>query len=58
MYQYDFLVIGSGIAGLVYALEVSKLGKVAIVTKKKINEIMLKEELQRLLIIKILSIFM
>jgi len=35
---YDFLVIGSGIAGLVYALEVSKFGKVAIVTKGKIDE--------------------
>jgi len=32
-YKYDFLVIGSGIAGLVYALQVSKLGKVAIISK-------------------------
>ncbi len=38
MKNFDFLVIGSGIAGLVYALEVSKLGKVAVVTKKKLND--------------------
>jgi L-aspartate oxidase len=34
MRDYDFLVIGSGIAGLVYALQVSRLGRVAIVTKR------------------------
>ncbi len=34
MKDYDFLVIGSGIAGLVYALQVSRLGRVAIVTKR------------------------
>ncbi|MDI9529604.1 MAG: L-aspartate oxidase [Candidatus Cloacimonadota bacterium] len=34
MRDYDFLVIGSGIGGLVYALQVSRLGKVAIVTKR------------------------
>jgi L-aspartate oxidase len=38
MKKFDFLVIGSGIAGLVYALEVSKLGKTAIVTKSKLND--------------------
>ena len=37
MKNFDFLVIGSGIAGLVYALEVSKIGKVAVVTKEKLN---------------------
>lgn len=36
MKDFDFLVIGSGIAGLVYALQVSKLGSVAIVTKKSL----------------------
>ena len=34
MRDYDFLVIGSGIGGLVYALQVSRLGKVAVVTKR------------------------
>ena len=32
----DFLVIGSGIAGLSFAIEVSKYGSVTIVTKKEI----------------------
>lgn len=35
--KVDFLVIGSGIAGLTYALEVSKLGSVAILSKKKMK---------------------
>ena len=32
--HYDFLVLGSGIAGLSFALKVASRGKVAIVTKK------------------------
>ncbi len=32
--HYDFLVIGSGIAGLTFALNVASRGRVAIVTKK------------------------
>ncbi len=38
MKDYDFLVIGSGIAGLVYALQVSRLGRVAIVTKRSLYD--------------------
>lgn len=34
----DFLVIGSGIAGLTYALKASKFGKVIVLSKNTINE--------------------
>lgn len=36
--QFDFLVLGSGVAGLSYALSVARHGKVAIVTKKAPKE--------------------
>jgi len=36
--QFDFLVIGSGIAGLTFALKVAKYGSVCIVTKAKPDE--------------------
>lgn len=38
MKDFDFLVIGSGIAGLVYAIECSKQGSVAVISKKSLYE--------------------
>jgi len=34
-YRFDFLVVGSGIAGLTFALKVASSGSVAVVTKKE-----------------------
>jgi L-aspartate oxidase len=34
----DYLVIGSGIAGLTFALKAAKHGRVAIVTKRSLQE--------------------
>ncbi|MFH1701002.1 MAG: L-aspartate oxidase [Candidatus Zixiibacteriota bacterium] len=36
--EYDFLIIGSGIAGLSFALKVAEYGSVAIITKKEETE--------------------
>tara|TARA_Y100001935_G_scaffold255663_1_gene270940 strand:+ start:114123 stop:115694 length:1572 start_codon:yes stop_codon:yes gene_type:complete len=38
MYKFDFLVIGSGLAGLSFALKAAKYGNVAVVTKNEIKE--------------------
>ena len=36
--QFDFLIIGSGVAGLTFALRVAEHGSVGIVTKKESAE--------------------
>jgi L-aspartate oxidase len=36
--EYDFLVIGSGLAGLSFALKVAEKGKVAVITKTDLQE--------------------
>src|SRR5690554_51713 len=37
-HRYDFLVIGSGIAGMSFALKVAAHGKVAIITKNLLED--------------------
>ncbi|MBN1282488.1 MAG: FAD-dependent oxidoreductase, partial [Proteobacteria bacterium] len=36
--RYDYLVIGSGIAGLTFALTVAEKGSVAVITKREVEE--------------------
>src|SRR5574344_1324648 len=38
VYKYDYLVIGSGIAGMSFALKVAETGRVALVCKSDIEE--------------------
>ena len=38
MREFDYIVVGSGIAGLTFALKVAPQGRVAIVTKKELAE--------------------
>ncbi len=38
IHKTDFLVIGSGVAGLNFALKVANYGKVTIITKKDIQK--------------------
>jgi len=37
-YEYDYLVIGSGIAGMSFALKVASTGRVALICKTKLEE--------------------
>ncbi len=38
VYRYDYLVIGSGIAGMSFALKAASKGKVAIICKSTLDE--------------------
>ena len=38
MREFDFIVIGSGIAGLTFALKAAEVGSVALVTKRKLSD--------------------
>ena len=37
-YKYDYLIIGSGVAGMSFALKVADTGKVALVCKSSLDE--------------------
>ena len=37
-HRFDFLVVGSGIAGLMFALKVADRGRVAVITKKHLMD--------------------
>ena len=37
-YEYDYLVLGSGIAGLIFALQVARRGKVALISKSNLYD--------------------
>ena len=37
-YEFDFLVVGSGIAGLSFALKVAEYGKVCVLSKADASE--------------------
>ena len=38
VFEYDYLVIGSGIAGMSYALKVAATGRVALICKTQLEE--------------------
>ena len=38
VYKYDYLIIGSGVAGMSFALKVAGTGKVALVCKSTLEE--------------------
>ncbi|MDE7397662.1 MAG: FAD-binding protein, partial [Muribaculum sp.] len=37
-YEYDYLVIGSGIAGMSFALKVAQTGRVALICKAGLED--------------------
>ena len=38
VFKYDYLVIGSGIAGMSFALKVAETGRVALICKTNLEE--------------------